>query len=152
MVTDALLGDHFGTGGGIGVDNRLQPQFADDFAALRQSMNMGMNMGQLFNFCARQCQQMMIDALEMFADNKQIGIRQQVMNIGDPAGHRIIDGNHGKLGPTVKNGGKGIFKSMAWQGFHLRVDGPAGKVRIGPGSALEGDSFVCVRHLLLSLY
>ena len=32
---------------------------------------------------------------EVLADNVEVGVREKMVNVGDPPSHRILDGNHG---------------------------------------------------------
>ncbi len=81
----------------------------------------------------------MIDLLEVFADDMQPGGRQQMMDVGHTSGAGILNRDHGELRPALAHGGEGVLEAAARQGRHLRVDRPAGHVRIGPGDALKGD-------------
>ena len=84
-------------------------------------------------------QEAMIHPLEVFADDMQIRIRQQVVNIGDPARDRIFDRYHRQFGRAVVHSLKHVFKTRARQRLHLGIRSSAGHVRIGAGEALEGD-------------
>ena len=62
-----------------------------------------------------------------------------MVNVGDPAGHGILDRHHRQIGRSIVDGLEHILETGARYGFHLRVDGPAGHVRIGTGQALKCD-------------
>ena len=82
---------------------------------------------------------MMVDALEMLANDMQGGMGDQVMDRRHPPGDGILNGNHGIFGAPFLNGGKNILKSMAGQGGHLRKHSPAGQIGIGPRLALKSN-------------
>ena len=42
--------------------------------------------------------QLMADAQEVFADDVETGIGQQMMDVGDAAGDRVLDRDHGQSG------------------------------------------------------
>ena len=69
----------------------------------------------------------------------QIRIRQQVVDIGDPARDRIFDRYHRQFGRAVVHSLKHVFKTRARQRLHLGIRSSAGHVRIGTWEALEGD-------------
>ena len=71
---------------------------------------------------------------------------KKMMDIGDPSGHRIIDGDQRQLGLAAFDGGKGVFEGTAGQGFHFRMHKAAGEIGIGAGLALKGDA--CFRFTL----
>ena len=135
----AARGD-FGRGpGGVGGDDRLEPELADQLAALRERVDMAADRADLGKARARQRQQMMVHPLEMLADDVQPRIRHQMMDVGDPAGDRILDRDHRQARPALAHRGEGVLELVARQGRHLGKDPPAGEVGIGPGGALKRD-------------
>ena len=142
----AVGGDLGGGAGGIHMHHRLDAHFLDHVAALVQGMDVAVYMGDVRNLGAGQAQQVVVHPLEVFADDVQAGIRQQVMNVGNPPGHGIFNGDHGQRRLTVADGGEGVLKGPAGQGLHLRAHAAAGQVGIGSGHALEGDGFAGVGH------
>ena len=66
----------------------------------------------------RQRQQMMLHALEMFADDVQAGIRHQMMDVGDAARDRILDRDHGELAPPLLHRGEGVLEGSAGERRH----------------------------------
>ena len=100
---------------------------------------MAVNMGQFADFRARHGQKMVMHPVKMLADDVQVGIRQQMVDVGDPPGDGIFDGNHGQPRTAVMHGGEGVFEGAAGQGLHVAPRLAAGKMRISAGHALEGD-------------
>ena len=39
-------------------------------------------------------EQAVLDALELLADDEQAGVRQQMVDVGDPAGQAVLAGQH----------------------------------------------------------
>src|SRR6476646_10957633 len=81
----------------------------------------------------------MADALEMFANNEQPRIGQQMMDVGDPAGDRVLDRDHGEPCLAALHRGKCVLEGGASKRLHLRKSVAAGKVRVGAWLALIGD-------------
>ena len=77
--------------------------------------------------------------LEMLADDVKPGIRHEMVDIGDPAGDRVLDWNHSERRFTLADRGESILELDAGQRFHLRKRLPAGKVGIGARRALKSD-------------
>ena len=46
-------------------------------------------------------EQVMVHPLEVLADDLEAGMRHQVMDVGDPAGDRVLDRDHRPLGLAV---------------------------------------------------
>src|SRR5262249_51402282 len=73
--------------------------------------------------------------------------RHEVMNVGDPAGHRVLDRDHGKFCLAVRHGVDSVLKGRAWH----RLKGPirriqTGNVGIRPKFALEDDLWSLGRY------
>jgi hypothetical protein len=64
-----------------------------------------------------------------------------MVDVGDAAGQRVIDGNHGQVSQAFAHGIKRILERGAGYGLHIRVYGPAGEVGISPFRTLEGYFF-----------
>jgi len=79
------------------------------------------------------------DALEMLADDIELRIRQKMMDVGNAAGDRILDWDHGELRRTSLHRGKRVLEGRAWQRRHVRVGVATGQMRVGAWLALEGD-------------
>ena len=70
--------------------------------------------------------------------------RQQMMDVGDAAGDRILDGDHGELAPRRSlTAASASSKVGQASGSILRIGVAAGEMRIGAGLALIGD-FVAI--------
>ena len=100
---------------------------------------MAMHRLQLTELRARKCQKLLPDALEMLADDIELRIRQEMMNVGDAAGDRILDRDHGELGFATLHRGERILEGRAWQRLHVRIGIATGEMRVGAWLALEGD-------------
>ena len=85
-------------------------------------------------------------ALEMLADDVEAGMRQQVMDVGDAAGHRILDRDHGELGLAVLHRGERVLEGRAGQRLHARIGVARGEMRVGAGLALKGDFVLRFGH------
>ena len=55
----------------------------------------GLDVGELG---AARRHQLVTDRQEPFADDEQAGLRQQMMDVGDAAGDRILDRDHAEIG------------------------------------------------------
>src|SRR3546814_18239849 len=69
---------------------------------------------------------LVLHLLEMLANDMQAGVRQQVMDVGDPPGAGVLDRDHGIAPAALVHGGTGVFEGGAGQGGHFRTGGPAG--------------------------
>ena len=81
----AVLGHLPGRACGVGMNLRLQAQFADELAALTQRMDVAVDGLEVRKRRPRHPQQVVIHALEVLGDDEQARRRQQVMNVGHPA-------------------------------------------------------------------
>ena len=116
------------TGGSrrIDGDHRLQAEFADQLAALAQRMDMAVDGFDGADAHARHGQELVMDAQKMLADDIEIGGRHEMMNVGDAARHRIVDGDHGKGGLAILHRLEGILEGAAGQRLDNR-DRPRGR-------------------------
>ena len=83
--------------------------------------------------------ELVADRQEPLADNVQPGRRHQIMNVGDPAGDRILDRNHGEIGFARRYRGEGVLEGRTGNGIVFRECFAAGDMRVGPRLALKGD-------------
>ena len=67
-----------------------------------------------------------------------------MMNIGDPPGDGILDGDHAQRSFAIAHGGEGVLERAARQGGHFGSAGTAGKIGISAGFSLEGDGLLRV--------
>ena len=58
----------------------------------------------------RYAEQVMIYPLIVLANDVQVGSRQQVMDVGDATGNRILDRDHRQCRAALVHGGDGIFE------------------------------------------
>ena len=87
----------------------------------------------------RHAKQLVVHPHELLADDVQPAARQQVVHVGDPAGDRVVDRDHGVARLPLAHGRERILERVAGQGDQLGEGLPAGEVRIGAGHALERD-------------
>ena len=141
------FGDPLCRPGGVGVDHGFQLQAAQRSPALAQRLDVAMYFLQCFQRGAFRRHQLMIDPQEMLANDVQGGMGQQLVNVRHPAGHRVFDRDHAKPRRAVFHRLQQILEGGAGQRLHLRVDLPAGEVRIRPRLTLESYAVVAVgRH------
>ena len=68
------------------------------------------------------------------------GVRHQVMDVGDPAGDRILDRDHARASPSPpRTAAKASSKVAHGSGFAVGIGLADGEMRIGARLALEGD-------------
>ncbi len=135
------LADLPGGAGGIPGDDRTQPCLADQAAALAQRMDVAVDLGSVLDGAAGNAQQVEMDGQEEFADNLQVGLGQQDVDVSHPAGNRILDGDHGQLGLAAGHQVKGVLEARARNTFQLGEHLLACDIGVGAGLTL-------VRNLL----
>ena len=116
-----------------------EAELADELAALAERMDMAVDGFDVFEMGAFDAEQIEMDRQEIFADDIEPGGRQQMMDVGDAAGDRIFDRDHGELRRAVRDGRERVFESGAGQGLQFGKDIAAGDVGIGARLALIGD-------------
>ena len=95
---------------GVARDDRPDAELADDAAALAERMDValdGLDVGELG---AARRHQLMMDRQETFADDEQAGLRQQMMDVGDAAGDRILDRDHAEIGLARGDRGQRVLE------------------------------------------
>jgi hypothetical protein len=98
---------------------------------------------------AGQHHQLEADRHEIFADDMQPRFRQEVMDIGDASGDRVLDRDHRQVRIAVFERLEGVLESRARKRFHGREHVAAGHVGIGAEIALEGDAIgECVHGVI----
>ena len=85
---------------------------------------------------------------ERLADDMQAGGGQQIVDVGDAAGDRILDRDHAEIGSALLDRGESVLEGRARQRNHFGKAFDAGDMRIGAGFALIGDGFT-VGHACL---
>ena len=129
-----------GGAGRIGLGDRLQLQRANDVAALAERHDVAVHRLQFRKLDARKREQLVPHPLEMLGDDVKPRMRKQVMNVGDAARHRILDGDHGELGAAGFDRGERILERGTGERLQARIGVERREVRVGAGLALEGDS------------
>ncbi len=125
----------------VGGDDGSQVQFLDDLAALPERVNVAVHRPEGVQTRARQGQELMVHTQEMLADDVEIGVRHQMMNVRDAAGHRVFDRDHRQMRGAGGHHGEGIFKYPAGHGLMVGESFAAGDVGIGAGLTLIGNPF-----------
>ena len=90
---------------------------------------------------ARRGHELVAHAQEVLADDVEIGVRQQVMDVGDAAGDRVLDRDHGVAARRPTSPPRA--RPRRWRRRRPRRSGKglaAGEVRVGAGLALVGDA------------
>src|ERR1700746_3522083 len=87
----------------------------------------------------------MVHPLEMLADDVEVGVRHQMMDVGHAAGDGILDRDHRQRRATFTDRGEGIIELGAGQSCQLRKDAAAGEIGIGPEGAWDCDRLLCHR-------
>ena len=122
---------------GIGLNAGRQSKRADVIAALTQGMNVTVHCLEALERRALDSHQMVVHALEVLGDEKKSGFRQQMVNVGNPAGQRIFDRNHRQRRFTRRDRFEGRLEIGLRQHRHPGIDVAAGEVRIGTGVPLK---------------
>ena len=81
----------------------------------------------------------MVHPLEMLADDVEVRTGHEMVDIGDTAGHGILDCNHRQRCAAFAHCRKGVIELRARQRRHVGKDAAAGQVGVGPEGALKGD-------------
>ena len=90
------LRDHARRAGRVGLRHRLEAELEQLAAALAQRLRVAEHALDGLQRCARQRHQLVAHAQEVLADDVEIGVGQQVMDVGDAAGDRVLDRDHGE--------------------------------------------------------
>ena len=96
----------------------------------------GLDVGE---FGAARRHQLMMDRLEPFADDEQAGLRQQMVDVGDAAGHRILDRDHAEIGLARADRGERVLEGRAGQRLGVGIGFDDGEVGVRARLALECD-------------
>ena len=123
----------------VGGDHGFEPQRPDDVAALPKRMDMALDRLDGLERRALGRHQLVLHRQEPLRHDMQPRRRHQMMDIRHPAGHRIVDRNHGERGAPGADRGEGILESRTRQRLHVPIGLAAGDVRIRSGLALIGD-------------
>ena len=131
---------------GIGVHDRCQAERAKPFAALGESLSVAVNLDKTVQCRPDRCQQVVIDALEMFAIDEQAGFGKKMVDIGHTTGNRILYRHHRQCGAAFLNREDHVFERSAGKNLHFGLHGLAGHMRIGAQNTLKGDDVAAVAH------
>ena len=98
-----------------------------------------------------------LDAQEVLADDVQRGVRQEVVDVADPAGEGVVDRDHREVGLAALHRREDVLERRARHRLPVGVVLPAHEVGVGAGLSLVGDASVGVtaRHfptLVLSTF
>ena len=135
----ARFGDFARRSRRVAGDDRFQAEAADDLPALAERMNMAVHGTQVRFAGALYAEQLEMNRQECLADDVQAGGGQQIVDVGDAAGDRILDRNHAKIGRAVLDRREGVLECRARQRIHFGKAFDAGDMRIGARFALIGD-------------
>ena len=94
--------------------------------------------------------QMEVDRQEVFADDVEPGCRQQMVNVGDASGDRVLDRDHRQFGLALLDRREAVLEGRAGHRLVAGIDFAAGQVGIRSGFPLEHD-LLRTRHVLLRL-
>ena len=95
---------------------------------------MAVDAAQLRDCRARQRQQLKMDRQKGLADDVQVGGRQQVVNVGDPAGDRVLDRDHAEFGRAVAQRREGVLEGRAGQRLVIGKFSTQAICEFAPGS------------------
>ena len=84
--------------------------------------------------------QLVAHAQEVLADDVEIGVGQQVMDVGDAAGDRVLDRDHGEARLARLHRLQRVLERRAGDRFEVGKRLAAGEVRVGARLALVDDA------------
>ena len=116
---------------------RLQPELADDLAALAQRMDVAVDVLDGAEIGLGDGHQMKVDRQEMLADDVQPRGRQQMVDVGDTARDGVLDRDHGEARRALVHSGESVLEGGTWQHLPVGTRLQAGRVGIGAELALE---------------
>ena len=133
------LGDFARRAGGVGGDDRLELELADDVAALAERHHVALHGLDGLEGRALRRHQLVADRQKPFGDDVQLRSRHQVMDVGDAAGDRILDRDHAEIDLAGGERGEAILEGRAGHRLVVRIGFAAGEMRIRPRLALKND-------------
>ena len=125
--------------GRIARDMGRQSMPADDVAALSQRVDMAVHIRQPLQCRALRRHELEADRQEIFADDMQAGGGEEMVDVGDAAGERVLDRDHAERGDAVGDRGQRVLEAGAGQRLHIGIDVAAGDMGVGAGLSLVGD-------------
>ena len=94
----------------IRVVHRFDAEFADQLPALTKRHDMGVDGFQICQTGAGHAKQLMLDPLEVLADDMQARMGHQVVHVTHPARDRVFDRHHGERRLAKLNGGEHVLE------------------------------------------
>ena len=141
LVAD--LRDLAGRARGVGGDDRPDAELADHLAALAERVDVAFDGLDVFDGRALHRQQLVPHRHEMLADDVQVRIRHQVVDVGDAAGDRVLDRDHAERRFARRDRGERVLEGRARQRLRVRIDLADREMRVRAGLALECDLHLC---------
>jgi hypothetical protein len=96
-----------------------------------------MHLNQIVNCGTTRRKQLVVDRLEMFANDIKTGFGKEMMDIGNPSGDRIFNRHHRQMRVAILNSQQHVLKRPAGHWCHLRLDRQTCHVGIGAKAALK---------------
>ncbi len=124
----------------IGLGHRLQAELDQLAAALAQRLRVAQDALDGLQAGAGRGHQLVAHAQEVLADDVEIGFGQQVVDIGDAARHRVLDGDHGVARLARPDREQRILEGRTGDRLETGISLAAGKMRVGAGLALIDDA------------
>ena len=132
---------HLASGTGcVTGDHRPQTVLADHLAALPERVHVAVHGPDGLQGRAGQRHQGELDAQEVLADDVQVGVGQEVVDVGHPAGDRVVDRDHGQLGVATLDGSEHVLERGTGHRLPVGVVQLGHHVGVGARLALVGDA------------
>ena len=112
------------------VNNWLQAKRAKPFTH-GPALCVAMYLNQTVNRGTTRRKQLVVDRLEMFANDVKTGFGKEMMDIGNPSGDRIFNRHHRQMRVAILNSQQHVLKRPAGHWCHLWLDRQTCHVGIG---------------------
>ena len=119
-----------------------QAKLADDLAALAERMHMAVDVPDAFQACALRRAKLEADRQEVLAHDVKPRAGQEMVDIGDASGNRILDRNHGERSRAIGDRREGVLEGRRRQGLPSRMHLFASDVGVCAGLSLIGDDLL----------
>ena len=129
--------------GGVAGDDRRQAELADHLAALAERVHVAVHGPDRVEGGAGDGQQRELDAQEVLGDDVEVGVGQEVVDVGDPAGDRVVDRDHRQVGLAALHGREDVLERRAGERLVVGVVLAADQVGVRARLALVGDAWLC---------
>ena len=116
------------------ADDRLEAELADDVAALAERVDVALDRLDVGELRALQRHQLMADRQEPFADDVEPGGGQEMMDIGDAAGDRVLDRDHAEIGLAGGDRGERVLEGRAGHRLGVGIGLDEAMWELAPGS------------------